>query len=188
MDKEFDLFSDESESSTDVKEEIRTDVYTTEEEAEERAEEIGCVGTHSHDDNGNLVFMPCRTHAEYIERVGRDVNYRKPDDDDEDMKTEYLNFEFKSVYDDDDEKAELAALQGQAMAMPAGGVGGNLTKIEGLVSEIVQIQRATAAAAGVSVVDASSTSVSTQGGNTTVLSKKLGPQDDATAMATASKG
>ena len=85
-------------------------------------------------------------------------------------------------------KAELAALQGQAMAMPAGGVGGNLTKIEGLVSEIVQIQRATAAAAGVSVVDASSTSVSTQGGNTTVLSKKLGPQDDATAMATASKG
>ena len=85
-------------------------------------------------------------------------------------------------------KAELAALQGQAMAMPAGGVGGNLTKIEGLVSEIVQIQRATAAAAGVSVVDASSTSVSAQGGGTTVLSKKLGPQDDATAMATASKG
>ena len=107
MDKEFDLFSDESESSTDVKEEIRTDVYTTEEEAEERAEEIGCVGTHSHDDNGNLVFMPCNTHAEYIERVGRDINYRKPDDEEEDMKTEYLNFEFKSVYDDDDEKGKF---------------------------------------------------------------------------------
>ena len=85
-------------------------------------------------------------------------------------------------------KAELAALQGQAMAMPAGGVGGNLTKIEGLVSEIVQIQRATAAAAGVSVVDASSTSVSSQGGNTMVMSKKLAVQDGATAMATASRG
>ena len=85
-------------------------------------------------------------------------------------------------------KAELAALQGQAMAMPAGGVGGNLTKIEGLVSEIVQIQRATAAAAGVSVVDASRTSVSSQGGNTMVMSKKLAVQDGATAMATASRG
>ena len=80
---QLNLISDESESLTAVKEEIRTDVYTTEEEAEERAEEIGCVGTHSHDDNGNMVFMPCRTHAEYIERVGRDISYRKPDDDEE---------------------------------------------------------------------------------------------------------
>ena len=53
---QLNLISDESESLTAVKEEIRTDVYTTEEEAEERAEEIGCVGTHSHDDNGNMVY------------------------------------------------------------------------------------------------------------------------------------
>ena len=110
MDKEFDLFSDESESFTAVKEEIRTDVFTTESEAEERAEEIGCVGTHSHDDNGNMVFMPCRTHAEYVERVGRDISYGKPNDEDEEEMSEkqYLNFktnlEFKSYHDDDDDE------------------------------------------------------------------------------------
>ena len=74
-------------------------------------------------------------------------------------------------------QAELAALEGQAMAIPAGGVGGNLTKIEGLVSEIVQIQRATAAAAGVSVVDASQTSIATSGGSTYVAPKKLATGD-----------
>lgn len=103
---QLNLISDESESLTAVKEEIRTDVYTTEEEAEERAEEIGCVGTHSHDDNGNMVFMPCRTHAEYIERVGRDISYRKPDDDEEEMsEKQFLDFrtklEFKSYHDEE---------------------------------------------------------------------------------------
>ena len=103
---QLNLISDESESLTAVKEEIRTDVYTTDEEAEERAEEIGCVGTHSHDDNGNMVFMPCRTHAEYIERVGRDISYRKPDDDEEEMsEKQFLDFrtklEFKSYHDEE---------------------------------------------------------------------------------------
>ena len=41
------------------------DTYTTEEEAIDRAEEIGCVGTHSHEQEGRTVYMPCRTHAEY---------------------------------------------------------------------------------------------------------------------------
>ena len=84
-------------------------------------------------------------------------------------------------------QAELAALEGQAMAIPAGGVGGNLTKIEGLVSEIVQIQRATAAAAGVSVVDASQTSIANSGGPTYVAAKKFAPSDGTTAQLTSSK-
>ena len=45
------------------------DTYTTEEEAIDRAEEIGCVGTHSHDQEGRTVYMPCRTHAEYEEAL-----------------------------------------------------------------------------------------------------------------------
>lgn len=48
-----------------TKERVDFDTYTTEEEAIDRAEEIGCVGTHSHDRDGQTVFMPCRTHAEY---------------------------------------------------------------------------------------------------------------------------
>ena len=84
-------------------------------------------------------------------------------------------------------QAELAALEGQAMAIPAGGVGGNLTKIEGLVSEIVQIQRATAAAAGVSVVDASQTSIANQGGSTYVAPKKLATGDPVAGQVTSSR-
>ena len=43
---------------SDNKEEIRRDVFTTLEEAEDRAKEIGCDGTHSHDENGNTIFTP----------------------------------------------------------------------------------------------------------------------------------
>ena len=43
------------------------DQYTTEEEALERAEEIGCEGTHSMDEDGNTIYMPCSTHEEYDE-------------------------------------------------------------------------------------------------------------------------
>ena len=60
---------DEAEKAYDeiygTKEEISKDVYTTEDEALDRADEIGCVGTHSMEQNGETVYMPCRTHAEY---------------------------------------------------------------------------------------------------------------------------
>ena len=48
-----------------TKEEVSKDIFTTEEEAIDRAEEIGCVGTHSHEQDGKTIYMPCRTHAEY---------------------------------------------------------------------------------------------------------------------------
>ena len=43
------------------------DQFTTEEEALERAEEIGCEGTHTMDEDGNTIYMPCSTHEEYDE-------------------------------------------------------------------------------------------------------------------------
>jgi len=49
------------------KSQVREDVFTTQAEAEARAEEIGCVGTHSHDEDGNIVFMPCATHDDYLD-------------------------------------------------------------------------------------------------------------------------
>ena len=63
------------------REEIRDDVFTTKEEAEDRAREIGCVGTHSHDEDGNTVYMPCETHEEYIEKTGQDVRYDHDDEE-----------------------------------------------------------------------------------------------------------
>ena len=41
------------------------DTYSTREEAEARAEELGCSGAHSMTVEGEDVFMPCRTHARY---------------------------------------------------------------------------------------------------------------------------
>lgn len=54
------------------KQQIRKDVFTTEAEANARAKVMGCVGSHSHDEDGNIVYMPCKTHDEYtdISRYG----------------------------------------------------------------------------------------------------------------------
>lgn len=51
---------------------VGKDEFTTQEEARERAEEIGCSGTHTHDKDGNLIYMPCSTHEEYEERIKDD--------------------------------------------------------------------------------------------------------------------
>ena len=60
------------EDDLDLKDEIRKDVFDNVEQARERAEEIGCSGTHTHDENGELVYMPCSTHEEYEMRINGD--------------------------------------------------------------------------------------------------------------------
>ena len=56
--------------SDNPKQRVGKDTFTTLEEAQKRAEEIGCNGTHTHnDDEGNMVYMPCATHNEYEQRV-----------------------------------------------------------------------------------------------------------------------
>ena len=52
------------------KEEIEKDVFTTEAEAEARASEIGCIGTHSHEENGQTIYMPCASHDDYNRLTG----------------------------------------------------------------------------------------------------------------------
>ena len=42
------------------------DTYTTIEEAQDRAIEMGGSGHHEHSLNGSTVFMPFASHAEYI--------------------------------------------------------------------------------------------------------------------------
>ena len=61
------------------KSEIEKDVFTTEEEAEERAEEIGCVGTHSHETDDGTIFMPCASHADYERLTGDELTTPKQD-------------------------------------------------------------------------------------------------------------
>ena len=42
-------------------------------DAQERAKEIGCSGIHSHTEDGETIYMPCETHEEYEELTGDDV-------------------------------------------------------------------------------------------------------------------
>ena len=95
----------------DMKAQIRRDVFTTEREAEARAEAIGCVGTHSHTEDGETIYMPCRTHEEYTEATGEDLKYS------EDFEHDYFEFasELKAVHDeddDDDDKEEYGRFEG----------------------------------------------------------------------------
>ncbi len=41
------------------------DIYETQEEAEKKAEEIGCVGSHTHEIDGVTYFMPCEKMSDY---------------------------------------------------------------------------------------------------------------------------
>jgi len=49
------------------------DQFTTEEEAAERAEQLGCEGTHTMDADGNTIYMPCSTHEAYDNIVNPDT-------------------------------------------------------------------------------------------------------------------
>ena len=61
------------------KSEVEKDVFTTEAEATERAEEIGCTGTHSHDTDNGTVYMPCASHADYTRLTGDELETPKQD-------------------------------------------------------------------------------------------------------------
>ena len=57
---------------------IRRDVFDNPGEAMERAKEMGCDEVHSHEEDGKTVFMPCKTHQEYMEKNdGMDVEQRE---------------------------------------------------------------------------------------------------------------
>lgn len=58
---------------------VAEDVYTTEQEAADRAEQLGCEGTHSMTLDGDTVYMPCSTHGRYEEVTGGD-GYRSEHD------------------------------------------------------------------------------------------------------------
>ena len=64
---------------SESKAEVAKDVFTTEDEAQARAEEIGCFGTHSHDTDNGTIFMPCASHADYERLTGETLETPKQD-------------------------------------------------------------------------------------------------------------
>lgn len=51
------------------------DKFTTEEEALDRADELGCEGTHTMDEDGQTIYMPCSTHKIYDGLAGGGTSY-----------------------------------------------------------------------------------------------------------------
>ncbi len=60
------------------------DKFTTEAEALDRADELGCEGTHTMDEDGQIIYMPCSTHEAYDEAANGDEDRPYHDEDDED--------------------------------------------------------------------------------------------------------
>ena len=54
------------------------DIYETKEEAEAKAEQIGCVGSHTHEIDGKTYYMPCDKMSDYEEITG--MKHKDEDD------------------------------------------------------------------------------------------------------------
>jgi HK97 family phage portal protein len=80
----------DAEDAYGEKTEIREDVFTTEDEALERAKEIGCVGSHSHTEDGKVIYMPCNTHSEYNAATNDDGDRSKAESDVDTKPTEAM--------------------------------------------------------------------------------------------------
>jgi HK97 family phage prohead protease len=65
----------------DLRAALPGDKFTTEQEALDRAEEIGCEGTHEMDEDGQTIYMPCSTHAIYEELTGTGEGYSRSEHD-----------------------------------------------------------------------------------------------------------
>ena len=104
------------------KKEIRKDVFDNPIEANARAKEIGCVGSHSMDEDGNKIYMPCKNHSEYTELTSTEESGYKPkpkkDNDEElDNLAELKSFieiksELKAYDDEEDENKEFGLFEG----------------------------------------------------------------------------
>ena len=70
--------STKGEQMSENRERVGVDQYTTEEEAQNRAEALGCEGSHSMTVDGDMVFMPCDSHAEYERLTGEGDNEAAP--------------------------------------------------------------------------------------------------------------
>jgi len=72
------------------KRELEKDIFTTQAEAEERAEEIGCSGIHAHETENGTVFMPCSSHADYERLTGGTLETPKAEEDIDTKPTEAM--------------------------------------------------------------------------------------------------
>ena len=75
------ISSKEKKPKDEMEKEARAeDIFNNEEDALDKAKEIGCVGTHTIDKNGKAVFMPCKTHDTYEEAISKGYGDEEEED------------------------------------------------------------------------------------------------------------
>ena len=75
------ISSKEKKPKDEMEKEARAeDMFNNEEDALDKAKEIGCVGTHTIDKNGKTVFMPCKTHDTYEEAISKGYGDEEEED------------------------------------------------------------------------------------------------------------
>ena len=91
--------STKGEQMSENRERVGVDQYTTQEEAQNRAEALGCEGSHSMTVDGDMVFMPCDSHAEYERLTSEGDNEAAPTG--YNRSSEPKNFERRALQDVD---------------------------------------------------------------------------------------
>ena len=56
------------------------DQFDNQDDARDKAKEIGCVGTHSMDKDGETIYMPCNTHESYEEAISKGYDDEEEED------------------------------------------------------------------------------------------------------------
>tara|TARA_R100000654_G_scaffold21267_2_gene42887 strand:+ start:2348 stop:3934 length:1587 start_codon:yes stop_codon:yes gene_type:complete len=83
--------------ATMITDDIEMPLYTTKEEAEQVAEEMGGSGSHEHTLDGEIVFMPFESHEEIMKIMNKDEEIKDEEEEDE---------EDGKMYDDEEEEVE----------------------------------------------------------------------------------
>ncbi len=63
------------------------DQFDNQDDARDKAKEIGCVGTHTMDKDGKTIYMPCNTHESYEEAISK--GYGNDDEEEDKYSSSY---------------------------------------------------------------------------------------------------
>lgn len=87
------------------------DLFESQEEAEKRAEELGCSGFHKEMYEGNEYYMPCKDHASYLASLEKSLSDSVEEKDATEVEISETDTSVQGVRFSDEVKDVLAALE-----------------------------------------------------------------------------
>lgn len=161
----------EEESKEEEKAAPKGDMFPTAQEAEERAKELGCVGSHMLDSDGQAMYMPCATHEDYESRMKKstsamvylqniaegmkEILNSVPTDDESIEALKEINNQIINLVDGDSEVSEKSAsVQGKRFSDEVKDVLAALNNLVARVSSIGELRKKNGRKLGVSATEA----------------------------------